>query len=210
MIILKILITIILDILLITSGIKFISTREDADGEIILNRKGIILSIVWITLFTLANIFLNSGDLHKYVIFNILCVYNTIMSYTDIQSKMVWPIISYITALIAIINLIIGNLLELITIGITIKHLIIATIIIVVFKLIKAFGDGDLKIIWVNYIMILPMYGELTPVISLITLLIVMLAFILINIKSISKGKVRNAIAFAPYLMASILITMFI
>ena len=210
MTILKILITIILDILLVTLGVKFISTRGDADGEIILHKKGIILSILLISVFTLVNMFLNSGNVHRYIIFNTLCIYNTIMSYTDIQSKMVWPIISYITALIAIINLIVSNLLEIITIRITIKHLIIATVIMIVFKIIRAFGDGDLKIIWVNYIMILPMYGELTPVISLITLLIVMLAFILINIKSISKGKVRNAIAFAPYLMATILITMFI
>lgn len=210
MTILKILITIILDILLVTLGVKFISTREDADGVIILHKKGIILSILLISVFTLVNMFLNSGNVHRYIIFNTLCIYNTIMSYTDIQSKMVWPIISYITALIALINLIVSNLLEIITIRITIKHLIIATVIMIVFKIIRAFGDGDLKIIWVNYIMILPMYGELTPVISLITLLIVMLAFILINIKSISKGKVRNAIAFAPYLMAAILITMFI
>lgn len=210
MTILKILITIILDILLVTLGVKFISTREDADGEIILHKKGIILSILLISVFTLVNMFLNSGNVHRYIIFNTLCIYNTIMSYTDIQSKMVWPIISYITALIAIINLIVSNLLGIITIRTAIKHLIIATVIMIVFKIIRAFGDGDLKIIWVNYIMILPMYGELTPVISLITLLIVMLAFILINIKSISKGKVRNAIAFAPYLMAAILITMFI
>lgn len=210
MTILKILITIILDILLVTLGVKFISTREDADGEIILHKKGIILSILLISVFTLVNMFLNSGNVHRYIIFNTLCIYNTIMSYTDIQSKMVWPIISYITALIAIINLIVSNLLEIITIRITIKHLVIATVIMIVFKIIRAFGDGDLKIIWVNYIMILPMYGELTPVISLITLLIVMIAFILINFKSIQRGRVRNAIAFAPYLLASVLLTMFI
>ena len=210
MTILKILITIILDILLVTLGVKFISTREDADGEIILHKKGIILSILLISVFTLVNMFLNSGNVHRYIIFNTLCVYNTIMSYTDIQSKMVWPIISYITALIAIINLIVSNLLEIITIRITIKHLVIATVIMIVFKIIKAFGDGDLKIIWVNYIMILPMYGALTPVISLMTLLIVMIAFILINFKSIQRGRVRNAIAFAPYLLATVLLTMFI
>lgn len=210
MTILKILITIILDILLVTLGVKFISTREDADGEIILHKKGIILSLLLISVFTLVNMFLNSGNVHRYIIFNTLCIYNTIMSYTDIQSKMVWPIISYITALIAIINLIVSNLLEIITIRITIKHLIIATVIMIVFKIIRAFGDGDLKIIWVNYIMILPMYGELTPVISLITLLIVMITFILINFKSIQRGRVRNAIAFAPYLLASVLLTMFI
>ena len=210
MTILKILITIILDILLVALGVKFISTREDADGEIILHKKGIILSILLISVFTLVNMFLNSGNVHRYIIFNTLCIYNTIMSYTDIQSKMVWPIISYITALIAIINLIVSNLLEIITIRITIKHLVIATVIMIVFKIIRAFGDGDLKIIWVNYIMILPMYGELTPVISLMTLLIVMIAFILINFKSIQRGRVRNAISFAPYLLATVLLTMFI
>lgn len=210
MIIIKIILTVMIDMILIYLGVQFISTRDDADGEIVLSKKGYTVSYVWCMIFTLMNILLNNVDIHRYIIFNIILIYNTIMSYTDIQSKMVWPIISYISALIAIVNLIVSNLLSKIDLVLTLKYSFIALIVIILFKIVRAFGDGDLKIIFVNYLFILPFYKEITPIVSLITLLMVMIPFILINFKKIKGGKMREAVAFAPYLMASMFITMFV
>ena len=210
MFILKAVIETMISISVILFTVHMISKAEDSDGEIQLTKKGVLTICLMSLGFSLLNGYLNRGDTYRSVVFMILFIYNSAMAYTDVQSKMVWPLVSYIFAALAFIFIIASLVSKNITIALVVKHLIIVFGLVAIFKVIHAFGDGDLKIIAVNYLMILPVYMDLTPIIMLLGILIVMIAFVIINIKKIRGGKAMEAIAFAPYLLASVILFTFV
>lgn len=203
------LIVIILSILTIFSCIKYISLQDDADNEVELNKKMIGITIIITVIYSILNMLLNETGI-SYIIFNILMMYNIIMAYTDAQCKYVWPIISYVYTIIGVIFIIISNYIGILNIIETIKQIFVILSIIVIFRLLNAVAIGDLRIMFTNYLLIIPIYKDITPLAWLLTTLIAMLTLIIINIKNLRKGQLREKVAFAPYILLSNILLLFI
>lgn len=203
------LIVIILSILTIFSCIKYISLQDDADNEVELNKKMIGITIIVTIIYSILNMLLNETGI-SYIIFNILMIYNIIMAYTDTQCKYVWPIISYVYTIIGVIFIIISNYIGMLNILETVKQVLVILSIIIIFKLLNAVAIGDLRIMFTNYLLIIPIYKDITPLAWLLTTLIAMLTLIIINIKNLRKGQLREKVAFAPYILLSNILLLFI
>lgn len=203
------LVVIILSILTIFSCIKYISLQDDANNEVTLNKRMVGITIIITVIYSILNMLLNETGI-SYIIFNILMIYNIIMAYTDTQCKYVWPIISYVYTIIGVIFIIISNYIGMLNILETVKQVLVILSIIIIFKLLNAVAIGDLRIMFTNYLLIIPIYKDITPLAWLLTTLIAMLTLIIINIKNLRKGQLREKVAFAPYILLSNILLLFI
>lgn len=196
----------IISMFIILWSISLIS-KIDEDQKVKLTLKGSLFTALWCGLYVISCLLFAQRYSFWFII---LMVYVTIVSYTDIQCKMIWAVFSYIASLISIINIVVRVSLGEISLFVALSQIISITIIVVILCVFKAFGTGDLRMLYVTYTWTIWPFGELNPMYSLIALLVSMVACVIIHLPIFKKTKLKEKIAFAPYIALSTLLLVYV
>lgn len=171
---------------------------EDAKG-VKLTTKGVSGVSMWSLIYSLL-IVLFTGSEYEKIVFTLLLIYFTVMAYTDIQTKSVWPVYSYIVTVFGIITIISGIIYDRLNLEFTLIFLGCFSVILLIMKLLKAFGTGDLRILFAEASVIYGLKGfDSTFIGILLQLLVACIGFLLVRAME-KRYDTKERCAFAQYL----------
>lgn len=180
-------------------ALVYVTTKFEDAKDIKITTLGIIGISTWSLFYSLLIILFASNKYEK-VVFILLLVYFTVMAYTDIQTKYVWPIYSYIVTLFGIAITVFGIIHNKLDLGFTLVFLASLSVILIVMKLMRAFGTGDLRILFAEASVIYGLKGFDSAVFGiLLQLLIASICFLLARAVE-KRCNTKERCAFAQYL----------